>query len=155
MFDVIPFICLVLCFLNVWVWMKSTCKDNIWMVGSVYNLNNVPFRCRSQMYFRCTDLLQGVVFPFFQKWIVQLKQFVCLVLGVGLVALLHLAWNCMKFSPNHQIRFHFSAVSFFSFSWLLASSWFQNGKVHFDDFLYTLFWFHMLFKALKRLYIFW
>lgn len=22
--------------------MKSTCKDNIWMGGSVYNLNNVP-----------------------------------------------------------------------------------------------------------------
>lgn len=42
MFDVIPFPRLVLCFLNVWVWMKSTCKDNIWMGGSVYNLNNVP-----------------------------------------------------------------------------------------------------------------
>lgn len=128
MFDVIPFICLVLCFLNVWVWMKSTCKDNIWMVGSVYNHNNVPLDVDPKCIFVVQIYYRVLFFPFFQKWIVQLKQFVCLVLGVGLVALLHLAWNCMKFSPNHQIRFHFSAVSFLFFFFFLIVGIFLVSK---------------------------
>lgn len=31
----------------------------------VYNLNNVTVEVDSQMYFGCTDLLQGVLFCFF------------------------------------------------------------------------------------------
>lgn len=34
--------------------------------GHVYNLNNENCRCRSQMYFGCTDLLKGV-FSFFYE----------------------------------------------------------------------------------------
>lgn len=58
------------------------------MDGSVYNLN-VPLDVDPKMYFRCTDLLQGVFFLFFNESLSQ--QFSFVLLGMGLVALFHLA----------------------------------------------------------------
>lgn len=61
------------------------------MDGSVYNLSvplNVDPKCIFvvQIYNRvCFFLMNHLDFS------------VCSVLGMGLVALLHLAWNCMKF----------------------------------------------------------
>lgn len=118
MFDVIPFICLVLCFLNVWVWMKSTCKDNIWMVGSVYNHNNVPLDVDPKCIFVVQIYYRVLFFPFFQKWIVQLKQFVW-CLGWGW-------WRCyilpeIAWSFHQIIKSDFtSALSVFFFFFLIV-----------------------------------
>lgn len=64
------------------------------MDGSVYNLN-VPLDVDPKMYFRCTDLLQGVFvcfFVFFYDSLSEKTKYFCLcLLGMGLVALLHLA----------------------------------------------------------------
>lgn len=58
------------------------------MDGSVYNLN-VPLDVDPKMYFRCTDLLQGVFF--FYESLSEKKLFLSCFLGMGPVALLHLA----------------------------------------------------------------
>lgn len=55
------------------------------MDGSVYNLN-VPLDVDPKMYFRCTDLLQGVFF--FYESLSEKQNYFCLVsLGWG-------RWRC-------------------------------------------------------------
>lgn len=120
-----------LCFLNVWVWMKSTCKDNIWIGGkSVYNLNNVTLdvdlKCILvvQIYYR---VFWGAFFKSFgykQKYIFSFFLFWCLGWGGWRC---YLAWNCMKFPLKHMlIKFHFVwpfgiYLHFFHFPWLWTS----------------------------------
>lgn len=72
--------------------MKSTCKDNIWMGGSVYNLNvplDVDPKCIFvvQIYYRVFFLMNHSVINKKKKKVLSFR----LVLGMGLVALLHLA----------------------------------------------------------------
>ena len=79
--------------------MKSTCKDNIWIWGgSVYNLNNVPLdvdpKCIFvvQIYYRVFFLNESFSSKQTKKEVLLSFFFcLCLVLGMGLVALLHLA----------------------------------------------------------------
>lgn len=123
--------------------------------GSVYNLNNVPLDVDP----KCIFVVQIYYRVFFLNESVKNRDFffcLCLVLGMGLVALLHLAWNCMKFSPNHQ--FHFSRrcqvfFLFFESKWGKKRCISMTGRPAYET--PFLFWFHILFKALKRLYIFW
>lgn len=72
--------------------MKSTCKDNIWIGGSVYNLKNVTLDVDP----KCIFVVQIYYRVFFLNDSFELKKKLlffglCLVLGMGLVALLHLA----------------------------------------------------------------
>lgn len=63
-------------------WMTSSCKDNIW--GGAWPCiypKKCTFRCRSQMVFGCTDLLQGLFFYFTQ--VISFKTIFSLVLGGG------------------------------------------------------------------------
>lgn len=167
MFDVVPFPRLVLCFLNVWVWMKSTCKDNIWMGGSVYNLNNVPLdvdpKCIFvvQIYYRVFSFFFNESFSWKQKkW--YILGFFCLF-GAwggagGAVTSCLILHEVFTKPSDHQIpllsalsRFYFLLVSIFSVPkckrYILMTCRPAYGRI--------LFWFHLLFKALKRLYIFW
>lgn len=152
MFDVIPFICLVLCFLNVWVWMKSTCKDNIWKVGSVYNLNNVPLDVDPKCIFVVQIYYRVFFFPF-QNESFNFKHFLFGAWGGAGGAVT----SCLKL---HEVFTKIirsdstSALSGFFFLFLIVQlDWSQNGKGYILSFWTCfwkhLFWFHTLFKALK------
>lgn len=47
--------------------MKSTCKDNIWMVGSVYNHNNVPLDVDPKCIFVVQIYYRVLFFSFLPK----------------------------------------------------------------------------------------
>lgn len=74
--------------------MKSTCKDNIWMGGSVYNLN-VPLDVDPKCIFVVQIYYRVFLFFFFlmNHLVLNKKLFFLLPFGAwdGLVALLHLA----------------------------------------------------------------
>lgn len=73
--------------------MKSTCKDNIWMGGSVYNLN-VPLDVDPKCIFVVQIYYRVFLFFFFnESFSSKQKAFFFLPFGAwdGLVALLHLA----------------------------------------------------------------
>lgn len=103
-----------LCFLNVWVWMKSTCKDNIWIGGkSVYNLNNVTL----DVDLKCILVVQiyyRYFFFFFYKWFSYKQKYIsfCLLGLVLGVALLHIAWRFHQTICSSNSAFFWQFLTF-------------------------------------------